>query len=259
MLTDVPKTKADHRHAEIMKLLMAGGLTQVRDLAETLNVSQMTIHRDLRELHEQGLVRRVRGAVSAEKSMLFESSYQFRAGQRIDEKRRLARAAIAHIEPGNAVIWDDSTTTFHVCEHISDVVPITVITLALPVIEALHKRPGVDLIALGGRYHRAYNGFFGLACEQAIRSFHVDVALMSTTTIEGLSLYTQDEQVVRAKRAMMEVAHKKVLLVDESKFHYSALNYVAELTDFDHVLIPSSVDDATVKRLTMAGVHLEIV
>ncbi len=252
-------SKSERRRAEIMRMLMDGGSTQIKDLAERLEVSLMTVHRDLNDLQEQGLVRRVRGSVSAEKTMLFESSYLYRTRQHVAEKQRLGRAAVAHIEPGNAVIWDDSSTTYHVCDYIASVTPLTVITNALPVMERLYGVPEVDLIALGGRYHRGYNGFFGMACERAIRTYHVDVALMSTTTIQGLSLYTQDEQVVRAKQAMMAIARKKILLVDASKFHFTALMHVAELTDFDAVIVTGEVDAGIIGGMRDAGVRLEVV
>ena len=251
------ESKADQRRATIVKLLMENGSAQIKDLATMLEVSLMTIHRDLNDLQNQGLVRRIRGAVTAEKSMLFESSYLFRARQFVEEKKRLARAAVAHIEPGNAIVWDDSSTTYQVCDFIEAVTPVTVITNALPVIERLRDIQEIDLIALGGRYHSVYNGFFGMACEQAIKSYHVDVALMSTTTIQGLSLFTQDEQVLRAKRAMISIARKKILLVDESKFHFSALNYVADLAVFDVVIIPRSVDAKIIDHLQQSGINIE--
>jgi DeoR/GlpR family transcriptional regulator of sugar metabolism len=252
-------SKADQRRAEIIRLLMESPSVQIKDLATRLDVSLMTIHRDLNDLQNQGLVRRLRGSVSAEKSMLFESSYLYRARQHVSEKRRLARAAIAHIEPGNAIVWDDSSTTFHVTEFIEQVAPVTIITNALPVLEKLRDAAEIDLIALGGKYHRAYNGFFGLACERSIRSYRVDVALMSTTTIQGLSMFTQDEQVLRAKQAMIEIARKRILLVDESKFHFSALNHVADLSAFDVVLISSSVEQSIIARLRDGGVKLQLV
>ena len=82
---------------------------------------------------------------------------------------------------------------------------------------------------------------------------------MSTTTIQGIAMYTQDEQVVRAKQAMIEVARKKILLVDETKFHFSALNFVANLTDFDVVLLAGDIDPAVLDALRTAGVKLELV
>ncbi|MDQ0324126.1 DeoR/GlpR family transcriptional regulator of sugar metabolism [Pararhizobium capsulatum DSM 1112] len=253
------ESKADLRRSTIVRTLMENGTAQIKDLAISLGVSLMTIHRDLNDLQDQGLVRRIRGAVTAEKSMLHESSYVFRARQFVDEKRRLARAAVAHIDPGNAVIWDDSSTTYHACDFIESVTPVTVITNAIPVIERLRDVADIELIALGGKYHRVYNGFFGLACEKAIQSYHVDVALMSTTTIQGLSLYTQDEQVLRVKQSMIRIARKKILLVDESKFHFSALNHVADLSVFDVVIVPQTVDERIIQYLQQNGINLELV
>jgi DeoR/GlpR family transcriptional regulator of sugar metabolism len=253
------RSKSERRRAEIMRLLMEGGSTPIKDLGERLDVSLMTIHRDLSDLQEQGLVRRMRGQVSAEKTMLFESSYLYRTRQHVADKRRLAEAAIAHIEPGNAIVWDDSSTTFQVCDFISQVTPVTVITNALPVMERLRNMPDVDLIALGGRHNRVYSGFFGMACENAIGTFHVDVALLSTTTVQGLSLYTQDEQVVRAKQAMMAIARKRILLVDSSKFRFTALMHVAQLTDFDVVLVAGDTNGVDLQLMRDAGVKLQLV
>ena len=67
-------SKSDRRRARILQMLMSGTTAQIRDLAAELRVSLMTVHRDLAELEKEGLVRRLRGAVSAEKSLLFESS-----------------------------------------------------------------------------------------------------------------------------------------------------------------------------------------
>jgi DeoR/GlpR family transcriptional regulator of sugar metabolism len=252
-------SKSERRRAEIMRLLLESGTAQIRELAETMKVSLMTIHRDLNDLQDQGLVRRIRGSVSTEKSMLVESNYIYRRRQQIDNKRNLARAALSHIEPGNAIVWDDSSTTFHLCDFIENVTPVTVITNAMPVMDRLKDMPGIELIGLGGKFLRRYNGFFGLACENMIRTFHVDVAVLSTTTIQGVSLYTQDEEVVRVKQAMMKIARKKILLVDESKFHFSALNYVSDLTAFDAVLTSRSVSQETLTAMRQAGARVELV
>ncbi len=82
---------------------------------------------------------------------------------------------------------------------------------------------------------------------------------LSTTTIQGISMYTQDEQVVRAKQAMIEAARKKILLVDETKFHFSTLHFVANLTDFDVVLLAGDIEPAVLDGLQAAGVKLELV
>ena len=254
-----PTSRVGRRQARILDLLMDGNPVQIKDLADSLGVSLMTIHRDLSDLKASGVIRQVRGSVSAEKSVLFESSYLYRSQKQREEKQRLAHAAIAHLEPGNAVVWDDSTTTYHLCDYINRVTPITVISNALPVLQRLSSEPDVDVIAIGGAYHRGYNGFFGLSCEKTITSYHVDVALLSSTTVQGLALYTQDEQIVRAKQAMMSIAKKSILLVDSSKFHFTALNYVADLSQFDTVIVAGELEKTTINELIRSGINLELV
>lgn len=256
---DALLSKAERRRAQIIQTLMNGASAPIRGLAETLGVSLMTVHRDLAELEREGLVRRLRGSVSAEKSLLFESSYNYRWRKNPDEKRRLAQAAARHVEPGNAILIDDSTTTFYLCEFLEDVTPLTIITNAAPILERLRNQPDIDLISTGGRYHPGYHGYFGTNCERTIRSYHVDLAIMSTTTIQGLSLYTPDEIVVRAKQAMMQIARKRILLADATKFQFSALNYVAEITDFDLVILTGEVPLDELARMRAANVAIELV
>lgn len=257
--SDPSPSKAERRRQRIIQTLMGGNSAAICDLADALGVSLMTVHRDLAALEKEGLVRRLRGSVSAEKSLLFESSYNYRSRKSTDEKRRLAEAAASRLEPGNAVIIDDSTTSYHLCEFLPAIAPLTVITNAAPILERLRHEPEIDLISTGGRYHPGYNGYFGANCEKAIRSYHVDVAILSTTTIRGLSLYTPDEIVVRAKQAMMQVARRRFLLADASKFRFSALNYVAEITDFDLVLLTGDAPPEALEQIAAAGVKVEIV
>lgn len=253
-----PASKSEIRRTKILDLLLGGQQVPIKEIAEKLDVSLMTIHRDLAELEQNGAITRVRGAVSAEKSVLFESSYFFRSQKQVDEKKRLAKAAIKYIQPGNALAWDDSTTAYQMTEFIQDVTPITVLTNGLPVIQRLSTEPGVEIIGLGGKYHRGFNGFFGLQCEQAISTYVVDVAVMSSTTIQGVSLFTQDEQVVRMKRAMLNIAKKSVLLVDSTKFKYSALNHIADLSEFDHVIISGDSEAENLENLRKSGVAFEL-
>jgi len=251
-------SKSDARRTQILDLLSGGQQVQIKEIAEKLDVSLMTIHRDLAELEQNGAISRVRGAVSAEKSVLFESSYFFRSQRQIEEKKRLVRAALKYVTPGNALALDDSTTVAQIADIIQEVTPITVLTNGLGMINRLCTEPGVDVISLGGKYHRGFNGFFGLQCERATSDYIVDVSIMSTTTIQGTALFTQEEQVVRMKRIMLKIARKSILLVDSTKFTYSALNHTADLADFDHVIISSDTDPENLESLRTAGIVFEL-
>ena len=79
-------------------------------MATHFGVSRMTVHRDLKILEEQGIVRRVHGGVTVHSSSLVESTILYRSRLADAEKEAIARAAIEMVEPGQAIILDDSTT-----------------------------------------------------------------------------------------------------------------------------------------------------
>ncbi len=254
------RSKSEKRSSEILEMIVENRTIQVDQLADAFRVSKMTIHRHLNRLQNRGLVRRIHGGVTAEKSLIFESSFQFRMAQAIPEKLVLARAAAEYMSPGDAIVLDDSSTTFHVLEFIKGLEPLTVLTNSYASIERLRDNDNVNLIALGGSFNRQFNGFFGLACEQMLESFRVDIAIMSTATIQGTSIHSQQEEVVRAKRAMMKIAKKKILLADASKFSGTALLYIADLRAFDCVLICGEIAPEYLAPLREAGIdfrHLD--
>ena len=248
------RSKSETRRSEILEMVVENRSAQVDQLADAFGVSKMTIHRDLNRLQERGLVRRIHGGVTAEKSVSFESNYQFRMLQANAEKARLGRAAAEYVSPGDAIVLDDSTTTYHLLEFIEGIDPLTVLTNSFAAIARLKDHDNINLIGLGGSFSRRFNGFFGLACEQMLDLFRVDTAIMSTTTVQGTGIHSQEEEVVRAKRAMMKIAKTRILLADASKFSCTALHYIADLREFDQVLICGEVHPDHLVLLRDAGV-----
>ena len=57
---------------------------------------------------------------------------------------------------------------------------------------------------------------------------------------------------------MLKIAKKSILLIDSSKFTYSALNHVADLGDFDHVIVSSDTDEKSLEALQAAGIKFEL-
>ena len=129
---------ADSRHARqlarrqlIMQAVMAEGTMRIEELAERFAISLMTVHRDLDELINRGLLRKSRGIVSATPTSLVESSDVYRSMRQAVEKRAIAQAAAQFLEAGQAVFFDDSTTVLQMAPHIAARVPLTAITLSL--------------------------------------------------------------------------------------------------------------------------------
>jgi DeoR/GlpR family transcriptional regulator of sugar metabolism len=230
------------RRERIGEIVLAHESVSARDLATRFEVSVMTIHRDFDELERQGVLRKIRGGATPQPSNLFESNVRYRLATARAEKEGLARYALSLIEPGQAVLLDDATTTLALARLLPSIAPVTVITNYLATIEALHDAPGIRLIALGGEYFPSHDSFMGIVCEGAIAALHADLFFMSTSAVCDGIAYHQEQEIVATKRAMLGAATKRILLIDHSKLGKTALHELAPLSDFDLVVVDDGVD-----------------
>ncbi len=246
------------RRERIAEYVLQRESVSARELAARFDVSIMTVHRDLDELEQQGVLRKSRGGATPQPSSLFESNVRYRLSAARAEKEALARFALTLIEPGQAVLLDDATTTLALARLLPERAPITVITNYLATIQALHAAPGVRLIALGGEYFPSHDSFTGVGCEAAISLLRADLCFMSTSAVSAGVAFHQEQEIVKVKRAMLAAATKRVLLVDHGKLGKTALHKLAPLTDFDLVVVDAGVDDDRMRELRDAKVPFDV-
>lgn len=251
--------KADARQQAIMDAVSQSGRETVDALAERFGVSRMTVHRDLDELETAGLLRKVRGGATIDSSQQFMADFNVRTRQSVAEKRRLAKAAMEFVEPGDTVVVDDGSTAAALAEFLTAKRPLTVITNNLSVITRLTGQVGINVIALGGEYSRKFNGFFGLLAETAIKGLRADVAFLSCSAVHGARAFHQDQEVVQCKRLKAEAATRKYLLVDHTKFGRPALHFFSNLADYDAVLTTAPPQGVQAETLRDAGAVLKII
>ena len=250
--------KREDRRQAIMDLLAADRAVELEALADRFGVSRMTIHRDLDDLEQAGLLRKVRGGATVEAGTQFESDFRIRALQDAEAKARMARAALDLVEPGMTVMVNDGSMAALLGARLTDKAPLTVITNNAAVIDALKAAPRVTLIALGGVFNAKFNGFFGVVTEDALARLRADLAFVSTPAVAGLHAFHMDDAAVRAKRAMIASAERSVLLVNHNRFGRSALHELAALSDFHAIITdaaPKAPDRAAIER---AGLRLTI-
>ena len=250
---------SDDRRDRILAHLRKKETASVEELSVELGVSKMTVHRDLDLLEQRKVLRKIRGGVTLQPSILFEADYAFRSLHSLDEKQALADRAFELVEPGMAVLIDDSSTCFAMIPSLAEKAPLTVITNAVHVMEALRTIEGVTVIILGGRYDPVSNSVLGLVCEQSMSRLRADIGFYSTSTIVGTDCFVHDPDIVRAKHAMMRGCRKNYLLVDSTKFGKSALNLFCGLDAFDRTFITSRIPADALDKLRIASVEHDIV
>lgn len=250
--------KREDRQQGILDLLVSNGTVNLDDLAQRFAVSKMTVHRDLDDLEESGLVRKIRGGATIEAGTQFESDFNFRERQGLAAKSAIAQCALQFVEPGMTIIINDGSTAAVLGIALSNIRPLTVITNNGAVIEALKDRSGMTLMALGGTFSKKYNGFFGRLTENALTNLRADVAFLSSPAVKGTEVFHMDESVVRTKRAMMTAASKSYLLVNHTRMDAQALHRFAALEEFEAVITDDRPHNDVAQSLLTAGVSLEI-
>ena len=251
--------KVIRRQSGIADFVFEHGSAAIKDLAELFDVSLITIHRDLDELERQGMLRKLRGYVTAEPSSLFDSSVRYRLTAAMREKEALAKFALTQVEPGQSVLLDESTTALMVARFLPGKTPLTVITNFAMILNELNEVKGIDLICLGGEYLPFLAAFGGEVCQASLGAVRADVLFMSTSAVSDCVALHQDQRTMAGKRAMMAAAKRRILLVDHTKFGKVALHKLAPLRDFDLVVVDSGIDDASLKELEECSVPFEVV
>lgn len=248
------------RQAAMAEQVLADGSATAAELAERFGVSLMTIHRDLDELERQGIVRKFRGGVTAQPSGVFESNVQYRLKSMRAEKAAVAEHALRMVEPGMAILLDDSTSTLEIARRLrtAEVTPLTVVTNFLEAINLLSDQRGIHLMALGGDYDPLHSSFLGVSCVEAVQQLRVDVCFASTSAVHGGYAYHQEQHIVSVKRAMLDAAARNVLLIDHTKLGRVALHRVVPLSRFDTVLVDDGASPEALRDLDEHKVRYEV-
>jgi DeoR family fructose operon transcriptional repressor len=245
---------ATERQQQILELARRDGRVEVKDLAESFDVTTETVRRDLTVLERRGLVRRTHGGAIPVERLGFEPAVSDREGRMAGQKERIAKAALDEVPDGGAVLLDAGTTTVRLAELLPTDRELTVVTHALPVATVLATRPNVTLHLLGGTVRGRTLAAVGAWTEQALRDIYADVAFVGTNgiTVEH-GLTTPDLGEAAVKRAIVHAARRVVVLADHTKFGRSDLAHVAPLSAVDTVITDLDLDPELADEVEAAG------
>jgi DeoR/GlpR family transcriptional regulator of sugar metabolism len=250
-----------HRRSEIAEFVKARGGARIAELADQFGVSTMTIHRDLDQLHAQGMLRKVRSGAEAPPSEAFERNVELRKRLNLLEKQAVARAGFAwaasHVEM-QAVALDDSTTALHVVPTLLEALPLTVVTNFLPAINELSADARVRLNAIGGDYVPEFSSFVGPPSVRALRDVHCDVLFMSVPAVSRGMCFHPSSPAADLKRAFMESAELCVLLIDHTKLARRAIHRICDVVVFDAVVVDDGIAPDELHRLEDSGANVVV-
>lgn len=241
------------RQSRILERVRANGHMRVEQLASEVGVSTGTIYRDVTKLEQMGLLKRVRGEISAVTSSLSEMTPLMRAEENSEVKTALARCAEKLIPIGSSVFADDSSTVLPLTDLLLARGPITLLTNSVLVSQQGRQQPEATLYWLGGKYVRWADACHGPDTVRMIRSYQADFCVMSDAAVNGRFICNPYSDVVLTKQAMMKASKTRIFLADHTKFTRRALHVMAPLDDFDFIVVDSATPTDTIRYIQDLG------
>ena len=231
----------ESRHKVILQELDQTGVVSVKNLKELLNVTDMTIRRDLIDLEKQLLLIRVHGGAHKKvKDSLNEASHSEKTMLNIEEKKLIAKKCADLIAEGDTVFIGSGTTTDFIGDYLEGK-NISIVTNSLPIFEKLKDYPNFDLILIGGRYRVKTQTFVGQFANKLLREIKVSKAFIGVNGIDGHNVTTANEEEGNGNAIILNNAIEKYIVADNSKFDsysfysfYRLDNIDAIVTD-DHI------------------------
>jgi DeoR family transcriptional regulator, fructose operon transcriptional repressor len=252
----VPRLQHDRQRA-IYLLALRQGSVDVADLARRYGVTTETIRRDLSDMQQRKLLRRVHGGAVPVERINHEPMLAARDVVNAEEKLRIATKAVEEVPERGSMIIDSGSTT----QRLADVFPVErdvhVVTNSLMMALTLGRRGVRTLTVLGGAVRTNTLAMVDDTTRSELQDMAVDVLFISCDGLSfqhGLTTPYRAERMI--KRAMIERAHRVVAVVDASKFGNVQMFSFAAFDDIDVLVTDTRAEPEAVDILAGHGVQV---
>lgn len=236
-LNESSSTTAKRRKAIMDKLEEFGKLSTVA-LSHELNVSTVTIRKDLDKLEKEGLLKRVRGGVELNKQRSFlPNFYNMTLKDRREEKQRIAKYAASLINDGDSVLINVGTTTYYVIQALQDKQNLVVLTNSLVVMEDICRNPNISSIFLGGNVDPLSHSTYGEDAISQLSKYTADVLIMGIDGIDiNAGVTSHRHHASDVTKHMVHCAKRRYLVADDRKIGRVSFVNICDLSLFDGII-----------------------
>jgi DeoR family transcriptional regulator of aga operon len=215
--------KKQRRYGKILSSVQESGSISVEELSAKLDVSVVTIRRDLDDLERQGVLNRTHGGAIAGHPLFYEPfkndrSFMELLTRQADEKRRIGRAAAELIEPGETIAITPGTTTAEIIRCLPLNANLTVVTNTVNIAMELSKRKDVDVFVTGGHLRGDWFSLVGAGALQNVGNLLINTLFLGADALDaewGASCHNAEEAELNG--ALLKRARKRIAVVDHTK------------------------------------------
>ena len=251
----------EERFRRITEWINRENSLSVNELSERLQVSIMTIWRDLQHLEKLGVIQRVRGGAIKRMPMIdFEPQYESKRKLHNQQKQDIARyAARRFVEEGEIIIFEGGTTVASMVKCL-DQPNLTILTNALDVlVRASNLMPRYNVMCSGGMLREKSRTMVGPQAETFFANFHANKFFLGATGINPTDGVTDPNPLeIQVKRAMHNCAEQTILLLDSSKFGLRSLAPIIPLQEIDVLVTDACAPKPMLDELAALGMQIHV-
>ena len=204
---------SSQRQHLILSRLRTRGAVRITALSKELGVSAMTIRRDIADLADKGLLKRVHGGAVTTSTLLSEPLFSVKSQMDIGLKDAIAQEAIKYVAPGDVIAIGGGTTAYVFAQHLLESQQssgITILTNSIPVAELVQalESKDVEVIVTGGVTTRS-NSLVGPIADKVVASLRVNTVFLGTHSVSIPRGFLMPNSLEAATdMAMMDIADR---------------------------------------------------
>lgn len=243
---------ARERQAYITDRVRQRGAVRVSDLTRELEVSDMTVRRDLDLLARQGVLDKVHGGATAPgRNSTDEPGFDAKFARERVEKDAIATLATTLVRPGFAVGLSAGTTTWTLAHRLLDVPRITVVTNSVQIASVFYQQPRSDqTVVLTGGVRTPSDALVGPIAVAALRSLNLDLVFLGVHGMDEQTGFTSPNLLeAETSRALAAAGRRLAVVADHTKWGVVGISTIAALEEADVVVTDSLLHDEALLEL----------
>lgn len=240
----------EKRHIMILELLSQNELVRVTDLVDELDVTEMTIRRDLQELENENHLIRIHGGarkVEQEAKTIIELSHRQKREINLKEKKEIAKLIANNIEE-NETVFLGSGTTIELVYDFLELNHAKIITNSIYVFDKFKHDDRYELILTGGTYRSKTGSFTGAITNDFISTINVEKSFIGVNALNQSSIYNANEDEGVIQRSILNNSREKYIIADFDKFDKMDFYQFYDLRDVDYLITDSKLSQETKEK-----------
>lgn len=245
------------RHKYILNKLHAEGFVSVAELSREMDVTTVTVRKDLKVLEDKGLLYRSHGSATPVSPYVNDRPFSEKKLVYVNEKNKIALQAARMIEEGEAVIMGSGTTVTALARLIPANMKLTVLTAAMNVGMVLMENPNAEIVQLGGVVRKSSSSVVGHYAEGMLGNFACAKLFLG---VDGISpefgLTTSNMMEAHLNARMIKAVQKTIVLTDSSKFGKKGFGKICDIEDIDIIITDEGISETMRSRMEERGIDV---